>query len=516
MVTTRQQRGPSFLRHGAALLLVLATLLALPLSANAHPVPRSNHDRTLVVLWTPNLADGQIHVTVHYRLEVDELTVQLEDMIPFRDEIQYDRFKNKPNDFYAEYTRIYAPILAANLLAQGDGKPLHFTCTSRSQRKTDENGLSLGHLRCDFVFQAAFPLVQASRRRPQTLTFREGNFELQNGLVILSGKPGPDVSVLHATAPDAALQAKLPQNYQPGDLERLRQLGYAFLVVHPETETPAPRITPAPPEVAAAPADEGSSFDLMQLFLSSEHGPVMLLLLAGLIGAVHALTPGHGKTLVAAYLVGQRGTVGHALVLGLVTTLTHTGVVLAIAVGLLFVSEERRQQVANSLGLAMGLALICLGFWLLLQRLAGRADHVHLGGHGHHHHGHHHHAPPPASGKLGWYGLVVMGISGGIAPCWDAVAMLGLAVGMNLLWLAVPLLLAFSAGLASVLVLIGILVVHARRLIDGRWSEGRLVRLLPIFSALFITAMGVIVCIQGSQGAFHDNHARINPPGARP
>jgi nickel/cobalt transporter (NicO) family protein len=257
---------------------------------------------------------------------------------------------------------------------------------------------------------------------------------------------------------------------------------------------------------------------LLQLFLSSKHGLVVAMLLAGLIGAVHALTPGHGKTLVAAFLVGQRGTVGHALILGLVTTLTHTGVVLAIALGLLFVSEEVRQQVANALGLAMGLALVCLGMWLLLQRLAGRADHIHLGtGHHHHHGGHHHHPLPNPDQKVTWYGLIVMGMNGGMVPCWDAVAILGLAVGMNLLGRALPLLLAFSAGLASVLVLIGILVVHARRFLDGRWSDGRVVRLLPILSALFITAMGVLVCLQGTQGAFHDNHHAKNAAvGSRP
>src|SRR5207237_9686106 len=134
--------------------------------------------------------------------------------------------------------------------------------------------------------------------------------------------------------------------------------------------------------------------------------------------------------------------------------------------------------------------------WVLLRRPPGSADHFHIGGHGHHHHHgdhHHQHAAEESNPKLGWYGLIVMGVTGGIAPCWDAVAMLVLAIGMNLLWLAVPMLLAFSAGLAAVLVLIGILVVHARKLLDARWSDSRLVKLLPIASALFITLMGVLV-----------------------
>src|SRR5262249_43620840 len=261
----------------------------------------------------------------------------------------------------------------------------------------------------------------------------------------------------------------------------------------------------AGPAPAAVPPPDGKAGGLLDLFLASEHGVALVLVLSAVIGAAHALTPGHGKTLVAAYLVGQRGTVGHAFILGVVTLTTPTGVVLAIAFGLLFVSEESRQQVAQSLGLAMGIALVCLGVWLLLQRLAGRADHFHVGGHHHHHHGpgghtHVHEPHPPPGQPLRWWGLVVMGMTGGIAPCWDAVAMLVLAIGMNLLYLAVPMLLAFSAGLAAVLVLLGILVVQARKLLDARWSNSRVVRLLPILSALFIAGMGLVVCYQGVQG----------------
>ena len=93
-----------------------------------------------------------------------------------------------------------------------------------------------------------------------------------------------------------------------------------------------------------------------------------------------------------------------------------------------------------------------------------------------------------------------MGITGGIVPCWDAVAMLVLAVGMNLFWLALPMLLAFSVGLASVLVLVGVLVVHARKMLDARWSSSQIVKLLPIASALFVLGMGFLVCYQGIQG----------------
>src|SRR5437667_8174403 len=102
-----------------------------------------------------------------------------------------------------------------------------------------------------------------------------------------------------------------------------------------------------------------------------------------------------------------------------------------------------------------------MGLWLLLRRLAGQADHFHLTSRGHHRHhehvhdhthaddnhdehGHGHVVAPPTVG--GWWGLIALGISGGVVPCYDAIIMLIFAVSARRLWLALPLLLAFSAG----------------------------------------------------------------------
>jgi ABC-type nickel/cobalt efflux system permease component RcnA len=245
----------------------------------------------------------------------------------------------------------------------------------------------------------------------------------------------------------------------------------------------------------------------------------MLFVLAAFFGAAHALTPGHGKTLVAAYLVGERGTIGHAFVLGLVTTLTHTGAVLALAFLLpLFFPRAVPADVQTVLGLVGGLLVAGMGFWLLLRRLSGGADHFHIGGHHHHHgdhHHHHHHGhadhfhdghghahPLPDNTKgVGWWGLVVLGISGGIVPCWDAIVMLGFAIFTQRLWLGVPLLLAFSAGLASVLILIGIGVVYFKGLVSSRWAESRLIKALPLVSAALVTVMGLWLCYESMQTA---------------
>jgi len=140
--------------------------------------------------------------------------------------------------------------------------------------------------------------------------------------------------------------------------------------------------------------------------------------------------------------------------------------------------------------------IVCFGFLLLLQRLAGRADHVHIGGAGHHHDRHH----DGVKTQVTWSGLVLLGVTGSIIPCWDAIAMLIWSIGADRLSWAVPLLLAFSAGLAAVLVTIGIVVVKARGFADQHFEGSRLVRWLPIVSALAIIILGFWLCRQAVQG----------------
>src|SRR5262249_26322584 len=132
-------------------------------------------------------------------------------------------------------------------------------------------------------------------------------------------------------------------------------------------------------------------------------------------------------------------------------------------------------DVQSSLGLIGGLLVAGLGFWLLLRRLSGGPDHVHLGGSGHHQHettSHlHPSSAPPGHGVGGWV-LLVLGISGGIVPCWAAVPMLVFARSALGLGLALPLLLAFSAGLAGVLIAIGVAVVYLKGFSSSRWGQG--------------------------------------------
>jgi ABC-type nickel/cobalt efflux system permease component RcnA len=490
-------------RHFPALAALLILALVPP-GARAHPVPSTNHDRTIVVRLGWDAPSKQYVVLVDYRLELGQLLLA-QDMADHLGRIDLERAA-RGDGGYAEFTRLFAPVLAQHLDATAGGKPVRFRCVHRQFTLTDEKGESLGHVRCDFRFRAAFP--PPAPGKPQQFELTEHNYIRDEtylpGKVDLSLVGDASVHILRKEEPGAALKKRPETQLGPDDEERLRTVAATF------EPTSAPRAEPPLPA-----AGGGEPEGLLGLLFNADRDVLWVLLLVAVgLGAVHALTPGHGKTLVAAYLVGQHGTTLHAVVLGVVTTLTHTGGVLLLAVGLQFLGERERLQVAGGLGLVMGLLVAGLGAWLLLRRLAGGADHVHIGGgHHYHHHGHTHADHDhdvygnlvPRKRPVGWRGLVVLGMSGGIVPCWDAVAMLVLAVGMGRLALALPLLLAFSAGLAGVLVLVGVLVVHARGFAQSRWGEGRLVRALPVLSALVVTALGVWLC--------HESlHATLPPP----
>ncbi len=130
------------------------------------------------------------------------------------------------------------------------------------------------------------------------------------------------------------------------------------------------KITASPPEPQQTTVTERST--LLDLLLDNNRGFMVLLCLAAGFGAAHALTPGHGKTLVAAYLVGERGTALHAVILGFVTTITHTGAVIVLAALLVFMFPKAvPAELQMILGFVGGLLITGMGLWLLLRGLAG-------------------------------------------------------------------------------------------------------------------------------------------------
>lgn len=243
------------------------------------------------------------------------------------------------------------------------------------------------------------------------------------------------------------------------------------------------------------------------------------LALSFFLGAAHGLEPGHGKTIVAAYLVGARGTIGNALFLGGVVTFTHTMSVILLGLVALFASQYiLPEQIFPYLGTASGLLIIGLGTWLLVGHLRGRGpghshsheahhhDHGHSHEHDHshaeHHHDHHGHShgehghSHEIPNKVTLGSLLTLGISGGIVPCPGALVILLLAVALHRIAFGLVLLVAFSIGLAAILIAIGILIVKARPLVDRFSGDGRWIQRLPIASAVVIIIVGCAITLR--------------------
>jgi nickel/cobalt exporter len=245
------------------------------------------------------------------------------------------------------------------------------------------------------------------------------------------------------------------------------------------------------------------------------------------LGAAHAATPGHGKTVAAAYLVGARGRVVDAVVLGLVVTLAHTGGIIAFGIlATLGSSALLPQQAEGYLALATGLLIIGMGAWMLWSRRrllafprrdapsdrahahgtlaaagAGQAiehphdvhDHDHEGEH-HHGWGHRHAYPVDLASRRPSLGLLLgLGVAGGIAPDPAALAVLLSAVATGKLVLGLMTVLVFSLGFASVLVVVGLIAARAGQVVLDRIDGGRWLFWIQPATAVLIVAVGVVL-----------------------
>jgi ABC-type nickel/cobalt efflux system permease component RcnA len=200
-------------------------------------------------------------------------------------------------------------------------------------------------------------------------------------------------------------------------------------------------------------------------------------------GAAHALTPGHGKTIVAAYLVGRRGTPWHAALLGLTVTVTHTIGVFALGIVTLALSQWLvPDELYPWLNLVSGVLVVAIGVAVLRARLRGSEPLSHS-----HDHEHDHEHPHDVRG------LLAVGVSGGLLPCPSALVVLLAAIALHRVAFGLLLIVAFSTGLALSITAVGLAAVLAKRAF-ARWSfEGRLIRVLPALSALVIVLAGVVM-----------------------
>jgi len=276
---------------------------------------------------------------------------------------------------------------------------------------------------------------------------------------------------------------------------------------------------PAPQPVATAPAPAQPESrgnlkrgDYLSTTLRGEQisfGVGLLCMLVALgLGALHAFEPGHGKTMVAAYLVGSRGTPKHAVVLGLMTTFTHTVSVFALGFVTIFLSRYiMPEKMTMVLGVLSGVSIIWIGGLMLYRRLNALAgDHHHHHhhhdhhdhDHGHHHdhdHSHEHHSHHHIPEEITMGSLMALGASGGLVPCPAALILLLTSISFGRPAFGVLLLLAFSVGLAIVLMGTGLVVLYAKHLIPERHrnSESGLMKAMPVISAAVVVVVGIVM-----------------------
>jgi nickel/cobalt transporter (NicO) family protein len=212
---------------------------------------------------------------------------------------------------------------------------------------------------------------------------------------------------------------------------------------------------------------------------------LLSLVLAVFWGAAHALEPGHGKAIVAGYLVGTRGRPRDALALGAIVTVSHTVGVFALGLVTLGLSQYVvPEQLYPWLTLAAGLLVVLVGIGVLRSRLH-ELVHAYVPAHGHDHsHAHERR------------GLLGVGISGGIIPCPTALVVLLAAISLHRVGYGLVLILAFSVGLAAAVTCIGLAAVTARRAFARAGFDGRLMRALPFVSALVVVALGVVMTVR--------------------
>lgn len=231
-------------------------------------------------------------------------------------------------------------------------------------------------------------------------------------------------------------------------------------------------------------AHSGHGSELMQKIIQQNLTPNLVIAGLGigfLFGAGHALAPGHGKTMVTAYLVGSQGTPQQAILLGLVTTIAHTASIFALGLLALFASQYIvPEQLYPVLSFLSGFTICGVGFWLLASRLENQSEHNH----------HHQHS---SEESITLRSLIAVGIAGGIAPCPSALILLLSAVALHKAVYGMLLISAFSLGLASVLVTLGLLAIYAYQWLERFPTIGKLQNKLSIVSAILIIATGILL-----------------------
>jgi ABC-type nickel/cobalt efflux system permease component RcnA len=494
------------LRVGALLALaLLAALIVWPSAASAHPLGNFTINRY------SRLEFAEDGVRITYILDFAELPTLQE--LRFLDTDGDGRLSGAEATAYLDERM---PMLLDGLhLAVGDDA-LALSVVDRSARLL-EGQAGLQTFRLEARLHAELP---RGWERDGFGGYMDRNYQDRLGwreLVVVGG-PGVEVGETSALRADVSDELR---SYPEDALSSPLDLAEATFTLVPGNGAVGSDTAGQAAERVQARTNGGRATDRVANLIAAEQLSPSVVLIAVVAaffwGAVHALSPGHGKTVVAAYLVGARGTARHAAFLGLTVTITHTAGIFALGLVTLYLSSYiLPEDLYPWLSVASGLLVVGIGLTLGWSRLRaarhGSGHHHHDHDHEHHHHHHHgelahthdghthSHLPPGADGRaVTWRSLLALGVSGGLIPCPSALVLLLGAISLQREALGIVLVLAFSLGLAAVLTGIGLLLVYARRTFQRFSPAPRVPRLLPVASAAVVSITGVAIVV-GSLG----------------
>lgn len=502
--------------------LVLAALTAAAGPAAAHPLGN----------FTVNTADrlvvGADGLVVSHLVDLAEIpTVQLRGR--WDADADGRLSADELSAYAADACRTDAGLLA--LTASGTPVPLTVTASSAEPRP-GQGGLPTTRLSCTLTAQppAGAAVVFTDDSAAGRTGWREVTAASACGRLPASDVPVDSPSRLLTSYPADLLKA-------PVDVTT------ATLTLPRGACTAAGTDETSQAERTALPRGLGGLASSVTDFLGRPDLTLSFALLSALaalaFGAVHALAPGHGKTVLAAYLVGQRGTRRQALQLGAVVTFTHTASVLLLGAVLGGVQLASPERVVPYTEVLSGVLLAAVGAYLVALAVRRRraADHDHAHDHDHEHDHDvppaplrtpaagggqavladatrtHHHVPGTHShggrahthalpeGPLGWRTLASMGVAGGLVPSPSALVVLLGATYLGRAWFGVVLVLLYGVGMAGTLTAAGLLMLRAQAALDRRgWVLGRgsrLGRALPLLTAGVVVAVGVVLVVRG-------------------
>jgi nickel/cobalt exporter len=487
-------------------LFVLSLLWGATAPASAHPLGNFTINRF------SGIEVGLNDVTIHYVVDLAEIpTIQELGIAPG------EVVEQRKLDAYADDLN---PQLLSRIDLAIDGKPVPLALErSSTELLPGEGPLDVVRIEFDWVGELTSDRAE--------LAYTDGNFGQRLGWKEIVVYPTGGQGIAASTVPSRSTSAEL-RTYPSDELSSpLNQTeARAELAAGATATAPEPRAITHGSDLFA-----GSFTSLIERELTPRFSFVALVLALG-FGAVHALGPGHGKTVMAAYLMGAGGRVRDALFVGVAVSVMHTMSVVALGLVTLWsASIFPADAVYPWLSLASGIVVLGLGTWLLRVRLKARVGRRAHGHHGHardgshvhehrHEHvrnqvlvgaggpgtvqyghdhgfGHHTHAPgdlPPGVSVTSWRGLGAIAVSGGLLPSPSALVVLLGSVALGRVAFGLTLVAAFSVGLAGALTLMGIAVMRARSYMARRLGV-RASTLLPICSAATITMLGTYLTV---------------------